>query len=356
MGKGIIDSCGSYSIRYNLPYWFVKFSSERRFSMGDISAKAKLRLACLEFYNKFKDVSLTCKTFNISRPTFYKWKNRYSPDDLTSLEDKSKAPHRRRKSQLSWEQERKVIKLRKKYLAWGKKKLQIVYQKEYEEYISQNHIQQVINKYNLYPVERKKKRIRTKRKRRKKIRINNVNPKDFLTDDKAFFICADTIVLYLPYGKRYILTAIDKYKKLTYARVYKTASSLSAFDFLLRLMFLTKGRIAAILSDNGSEFEKYFEQACKKLGIKHIYTRPRTPQDNPEDERFNGILKQEFMDLDEEFDGYLAYDDLTKANEKLTSWLVTYNYIRPHQSLEYQTPIEYTCGRVLTMCPPRTFA
>ncbi len=41
--------------------------------------------------------------------------------------------------------------------------------------------------------------------------------------------------------KRYILTAIDYLHKIGYARVYKMASSLSAFDFLLRLNVLGVG-------------------------------------------------------------------------------------------------------------------
>jgi len=34
---------------------------------------------------------------------------------------------------------------------------------------------------------------------------------------------------------------------------------LSSFDFILTLSMLVNGKIAAILSDNGSEFAKYFE-------------------------------------------------------------------------------------------------
>jgi hypothetical protein len=80
----------------------------------------------------------------------------------------------------------------------------------------------------------------------------------------------DAIVLYLPWGmKRYILTAVDYFHKLAYSRVYQTKASSNAFDFLLRLNLLTEGKIAAILSDNGGEWEKYFEAACQKLKITH---------------------------------------------------------------------------------------
>jgi len=49
--------------------------------------------------------------------------------------------------------------------------------------------------------------------------------------------------------------------------------------------------------DNGTEFEKYFKQACLELGIEQYYLRIRTPKDNPDCERFNQTLQTEFINL-----------------------------------------------------------
>ncbi|PIY70801.1 hypothetical protein COY88_03515, partial [Candidatus Roizmanbacteria bacterium CG_4_10_14_0_8_um_filter_35_28] len=153
----------------------------------------------------------------------------------------------------------------------------------------------------------------------KKLRINEVNPNDYLSPTKPFFFTTDSIVLYLPYGiKRYIITAVEHEKKIAYARVYSSKSSLSAFDFLMRLSVLVDGKIAAILSDNGSEFAKYFEEACNRLKIIHIYSRVHTPKDNPVCERFNRTLQEEFMETDEYFEPYLTESNLVRANERLT--------------------------------------
>lgn len=82
-------------------------------------------------------------------------------------------------------------------------------------------MQNVIQKYNLYYDPAKVKTIRSKKMRdkgTKKIRINEINPKDYLSGDKSFFFCCDTIVLYLPYGiKRYVATTIEYEKKIAYA-------------------------------------------------------------------------------------------------------------------------------------------
>ena len=356
MGKGKLDSCQYFSIKYNLPYSFIHFGMKHR--MGDITDKAKLRLAFIELYNTLRDVSLVCRIFNISRPTFYKWYNRYNPHNLKTLEDRSKAPHRKRHTTLSLQKEFRIKRLREEYLRLGKDKLKIIYEERYKEPVSYNHIQYVIKKYNLYFDKKKAAQIRIKRDKRrgaKKIRINKVNPKDYITRERPFFFCVDNITLYLSGGlKRYIFTAVDYFKKFAYARCYKSKKARNAYDFLLRLMILVDGKVAAILIDNGSEFEAEFRKACEQLKIPRFFTRVRTPKDNSINERFNRTLQEEFLSVNEYFEPSLGESDLTEANQLLTRWLIHYNFERPHQSLGYKRPMEYTAETVLTMSPSRT--
>jgi len=72
----------------------------------------------------------------------------------------------------------------------------------------------------------------------------------------------------------------------------------------------------------------------QKLGIKHYWSRPRTPKDHAEIERFNRTLEEEFLQKG----NYI--DDLEIFNPLLTEWLIEYNFNRPHQSLGYLTPME----------------
>jgi transposase InsO family protein len=109
----------------------------------------------------------------------------------------------------------------------------------------------------------------------------------------------------------------------------------------MRLQLLVDGQISLILSDNGSEFAKYFDEACRKLKITHIYTRVKTPKDNAVDERFNRTIQEEFLQTDEYFEPSLSGDNLKEANERLTEWLIFYNFERPHQTLKYLSPMEY---------------
>ena len=125
--------------------------------------------------------------------------------------------------------------------------------------------------------------------------------------------------------------------------MYKRANSYNAADFLNRLLYLLDGKLENIQTDNGSEFHKYFEQAVNQLKLTHWWSRPRTPKDNPVNERFNRTLQDEFLRLGNFNPKPMVF------NSKLTEWLIEYNFHRPHEALNYETPIEF--NKVLPMYP-----
>ena len=140
--------------------------------------------------------------------------------------------------------------------------------------------------------------------------------------------------------------------KLGYAKAYSSGSSRQAKDFLERLVYLSQSRIRIIHSDNGSEFAGEFTKVCQQLEIQQVYNRLRTPQDNPCLERFNWTVQDEWLALSE-----VGLDEIPEANQDLTNWLIEYNFERPHQTLDYQTPVEYACqyySKVLPMTPAST--
>jgi transposase InsO family protein len=110
------------------------------------------------------------------------------------------------------------------------------------------------------------------------------------------------------------------------------------------------GKIKNIQIDNGSEFLKYFDKACKELNINHYFSRNHTPKDNSTNERFNRTLKEEFLRQGN------FYLNLQKFNQVLTEWLVEYNFQRPHQALGYIPPINFQAKylKVLPMYPSST--
>jgi len=73
-----------------------------------------------------QNVSLTCRHFAASRPTFYRWQDRYRRSGLPGLEDRSQRPHRVRHPSWSLVEIQAVLALREAYPRWGKAKLQVL--------------------------------------------------------------------------------------------------------------------------------------------------------------------------------------------------------------------------------------
>lgn len=152
-------------------------------------------------------------------------------------------------------------------------------------------------------------------------------------------------------GKRYILTAVDHHSRLAFARMYSTKHARNAADFLKRLVILLDGQVKNIHIDNGTEFEAEFREAAESLKIGLYHARPYTPKDKPLVERFNGTLQQEFVNL-----GNFT-PDAGLFNHELTEWLIFYNFVRPHHSLDLKRPAEFAnmkAARVLPMWSPIT--
>ena len=299
-----------------------------------LSKKACLRLNWIIYYHfkSSKNVSLTCRYFGIKRQMFYYWFNRFQEDNLRTLEDQSRAPKSRRQREITLEQEQRIITLRKSHLHWGKIKLSIIYFKTYQEEISSWKIQKTIEKYKLYPNPKRNQKIQIKRLRaQRKKRITEFKKKPAL----GYLIHFDTIVIYWNGLKRYIFTMIDEFTKIAFARMYPSKSSLNARDFFLRVNYLLDGKILNSHQDNGSEFQKYFEQACKSEEIEQYYNRPRTPKDNPSLERFNQTIQKEWIN-----DGHFT-PDVKRFNKELAPWIIEYSFVRPHETLGYLTPIEW---------------
>jgi transposase len=95
--------------------------------IGDISRQAQLRLKWFDYYEAIGgNARQTCRHFGISPDTFYRWKKRYKPADLRSLEDHSRRPKRVRHPTWSVETVEEILKLREEYPRWGKDKLAVL--------------------------------------------------------------------------------------------------------------------------------------------------------------------------------------------------------------------------------------
>jgi len=69
----------------------------------ELTQKELDRLRAITIYKKTKDIYLVCRTYRISRATFYRWLKRSDPTDLNTLRNKSPRPLRTRRPQWSRE-------------------------------------------------------------------------------------------------------------------------------------------------------------------------------------------------------------------------------------------------------------
>ena len=326
-----------------------KWTFLRNLGKGTLSLDAQIKLEWIIFYYTVSsaNVRATAKHFGISRKTLHKWLGRFDETHLKTLEEHSKAPKTKRDWMVTFREEERIISLRKKNMEFGKKKIKRIYFREYGENISTWKIERVIRKHKLYPDALKhEKTVEKRHKLKPKIRIHTVKNQIKQIKEFGFLWHIDAIVIWWYGQRRIIFTALEEITKIGFARVYTSNKSNYAEDFLKRLMYLVEGKVTILHQDNGSEFKGDFEKACEKLKILQIYSRPYTPKDNPALERFNSTIQYEWLKYSE-----VGLDDILKANEDLTIWLVKYNSYRPHAALDYLTPLEYAQKNFFQVLP-----
>lgn len=274
-----------------------------------------------------------CRRFEISRPTGYKWLNRYREHGLEGLVDRSRRPN---SSQISVDGEAvlQVLELRGEHKRWGPKKLRAVLIKRgnLETVPSERTIARILQRADVIP----------KRRQRRKVTHVAVDapdvaadaPNDVWTIDfKGWWHTGD--------GNRVEpLTVRDACSRFVLAaramESTRTEEVRAAFEDLFERYGLPK----VLQMDNGSPF------ACTaaiggftrlsawwvSLGITLVRSRPGHPQDNGGHERMHLDMRYEVEDV--------PADDMQAQQDALTTWRVVFNHERPHEALDMNVPAD----------------
>ena len=131
-------------------------------------------------------------------------------------------------------------------------------------------------------------------------------------------------------------SARDVVSKWDVVEVHRRATSTAARCFLETVMKRMPFPVKAVQVDGGSEFKALFEKACKELGIILYVLPPRSPKLNANVERAHRTHLEEFYEITPDCPWNVA-----ELNQRLKDWEYVYNYIRPHQSLNFLTPSEF---------------
>lgn len=305
---------------------------------GTISKAAAHRLRWFDFYSRHRDARLTCRYFGISPQTFYRWKRRFDPYDLTTLEDLSRRPHHVRQPCTPALVVGKILELRNRYPRWGKDKLVVLLHREGID-ISASSVGRVMERLKkrgvlVEPVN--VRQAREARKRRQKPRYAIRKPPGYRVTAPGDLIQVDTLQVRIQSDDvRWQFSSRDLISRWDVSQVYRRASSLAASMFLEYMERKFPFPILAIQVDGGSEFKKDFEAACQNRCIRLFVIPPRSPKLQGYVERANRTHREEFYEVED-----IAVE-LEEHNQQLEQWDLVYNTIRPHQSLAYLTPDEY---------------
>jgi transposase InsO family protein len=301
---------------------------------SSLSKDGLRRLLWMDWYlTHGKNAELTCRHFGIAKSLFYRWKNRFNPHNLQSLEfdTKTRRPHNVREMTAPQSAQRLIYAIRKEDPEKSKYEIQAELKDE-GILVGQSAIQHVINRYPELSNAQHLKHIR----RHRVLKIARVKAAIELREkDLGSLVQIDTKYLSILGDKYYIFSAIDCKSRFGYIYAYSTISSKSAQEFVRRVREYFPFPIQAVNTDNGSEYLLNFHKEVEEWGIPHFFTNPRCPKQNGRVERFHQTVEYEYLNYQNLYPGLeLLREQCLLFNEK-------YNYKRYHRSLGYKKPGEY---------------
>jgi len=138
------------------------------------------------------------------------------------------------------------------------------------------------------------------------------------------------------YGWEYLHVCIDDASRIAFTDIFPNEKKESAVAFLenaVKYYNRLDITVRRVMTDNGACYKSHaFAAACKRLGLKHIRTKPYTPRTNGKAERFIQTAIREWAYA-------RAYQTSQHRKADLPKWTHMYNWHRPHGGIKDQTPI-----------------
>jgi transposase InsO family protein len=272
--------------------------------------------------------SALCRYFGISRPTGYKWIERYAESGEVGLEDQSRAPLHQPRAMPEALRSR-ILSLRDKHPSWGPKKLKAHLEERWPRlaWPARSTIGELLRREGLAHPRPPRRRTPP----HSEPLSHAAAPNDvWCADFKGWFLTAD--------GQRCDpLTITDAYSRyLLRCRAVPKTDGMHVRE-LFTAAFREFGLPAAIRTDNGAPFASTGLAGLSRvavwwirLGIRPERIEPGCPEQNGRHERFHQTLKTETASPPKA--------NLSRQQKRFAEFQDEYNHLRPHEALGLRTP------------------
>ena len=258
-----------------------------------------------------KSVKEVCRTFEISRKCYYKWRNR----DYGKRGNKYYPAKNQPNLKLTYEL-RKFIEHHKLISNYGPFKMKLLVKKELGLDISTTII------YRYY------KRKKLIRKPQKKLPWYEPMKRALIVDKQGVGVQMDVKYVYEHGVRKYQFSVLDPFTLKYHFTVFSTKESRNAVIAFKKAEKYFKFKIISLQTDNGGEFRGYFHIWLTKKNIPHYFIPKKSPWWNAQVERVHKTIDDEF------------YQNVYRIWKTPLEWLDYYNFQRIHLTLNGLTPQE----------------
>ncbi len=274
---------------------------------------------------KETSISALCREYGISRPTGYKWIERFKSGE--GLSDKShEALFKPRKTPI--EKEELIVYTRLEHPTWGPRKLKrFLYNKGYDNLPATSTIADILRRNDFISLEASE--AHTPWKRFQKDTPNDMWQMDF----KGNFGLLD--------GTRcFPLTILDDYSRYSLCVNAMSNEQWIPTKACLEGVFREYGLPFSMLCDNGNPWGSncvgytLFDVWMMQLDVLPIHGRRLHPQTQGKEERFHRTLKEDVLKR-------TVLRDMKHAQQEFDRFRYCYNHERPHEALNLDVPAKH---------------
>ena len=315
---------------------------------------ANFKYSVLQHARKHKNVTSTCKEFNLSRTTYYAWLRRFSQLGYLGLRDQERSQPKM-PNQIKPEYETIIYNYIIDYPTHGPRRIANEL-KAQGITISETGVYHVLKRRGLnhrldrlfYAQEHSDNPVITERYLREIEKKEETHIEAFYP---GYLFCQDTFYVgtIKGLGRIYQQAGIDAYSSFGLAKVYLNKKANSAIDFVKTKAIpgyaMFQIPLDRILTDNGKEYTTHWENGkhdyeifLNSQGTRHTKIKPRCPKSNGIVERFNRTLLEEFDQIVMLKKVYTSLDEL---QDDLDQFITYYNFKRTNQGYRLKGKIPY---------------